>query len=168
VDSTRILGVTETGCDRMSLKTCGKSRHKLFCWYGACLSLTAALAGCGGSAASVNGKLTLDGEPLAGSNRVRVTIMFYPQAGGVPAAALADEQGRYSLSTGSRVGLAPGDYVVVVAATESEAPAYASTEPRKRVITPARYADPKKSMLSAKVKPGRNTFDFDLTSRNTG
>jgi hypothetical protein len=152
----------------MGLKNYRRSRHNLFGWNGVWLCLITALAGCGGSAASVSGKLTLDGQPLAANNRVRVTVMFYPRAGGVPAAALADDAGRYSLSTGSHVGLAPGEYVVVVAATESEAPANPSAEPRKRIITPAKYADPKKSMLSATVKPGRNTFDFDLTSRDTG
>jgi hypothetical protein len=163
-----MLGGAGFDFESISLKNCWRSSQRFFGWYGVFLCLIGSLEGCGGAAASVSGKLTLDGQPLAGNDRVRVTIMFYPQAGGVPAAALADEQGRYSLSTGSQVGLAPGDYVVVVAATESEPPATASAEPRKRVVSPPRYADPKKSMLSAQVKPGRNAFDFDLTSRDAG
>jgi len=121
------------------------------------------ISGCGGAPASVSGKLTLDGKTLAGSNQVRVTIMFYPEAGGAPAGAVADEQGRYQLATGAQVGLAPGKYIVIVAATES-APAATGGIPNKRIITPTEYTDPKKTKLRAEVQPGGNTFDFDLTS----
>jgi hypothetical protein len=89
--------------------------------------------------------------------------MFFPASGsGAPAAALADESGNYSLSTGAQSGLAPGSYVVTLAATEVTPGA--AGEPRKRVITPLRYANPKQSDLRAEVEPGRNTFDFDLRS----
>jgi hypothetical protein len=121
------------------------------------------LPGCGGAPASVSGKLTLDGKALAGSNQARVTIMFYPEAGGAPAGAVADEQGRYQLATGAQVGLAPGKYIVIVAATES-APTAKEGIPNKRIVTPTEYMDPKKTKLRAEVQPGSNTFDFDLTS----
>src|SRR5262245_38392670 len=85
----------------------------LACALGAGLLATVALSGCGNGNASVSGRLTLDGAPLASSERVRVTVMFCPEGGGVPAAALADGDGRYRLSTGAQMGLAPGDYVVV-------------------------------------------------------
>ncbi len=123
----------------------------------------ALLTGCGGGPSSVSGNVTLDGQPLAGKDQTRVTIMFYPESGGAPAAALADEYGGYSLATGAQKGLAPGNYVVIIAATEST-PAAAGGMPGKRMITPAKYADPKQSGFHAEVKPGRNTFDFDLKS----
>jgi hypothetical protein len=121
------------------------------------------LTGCGRAPASVSGKLTLDGKPLAGSNQMRVTIMFYPEAGGAPAGAVADEQGRYQLATGAQVGLAPGSYTVLVAATES-APTAKEGMSKKRIVTPAEYMDAKKTKLRAEVQPGSNTFDFDLKS----
>jgi hypothetical protein len=122
-----------------------------------------ALAGCGNGRSSVRGTLTLDGQPLARTDNVHVTIMFFPASGnGAPAAALADESGNYSLTTGSQSGLAPGTYVVTLAATEV-APV-AGGAPRKRMITPSRYANPKQSDLRAEVEPGRNTFNFDLHS----
>jgi hypothetical protein len=127
------------------------------------LLVVCVLPGCGGAPASVSGKLTLDGKPLAGSNQARVTIMFYPEAGGAPAGAVADEQGRYQLATGAQVGLAPGKYIVIVAATESTPTARADI-PNKRIVTPIEYMDPKKTKLRAEVQPGSNTFDFDLTS----
>jgi hypothetical protein len=110
-----------------------------------------------------------DGEPLAGSDNVRVTIMFYPESGsGAPAAAIADEAGEYVLSTGSQAGLAPGNYVVTLSATEFTPTADPGGMPGKRVLTPARYANPKQSGFRAEVTPGRNTFDFDLQSTAKG
>lgn len=128
------------------------------------LVMSVALTGCGNGLSSVSGDLTLDDQPLAGSDRVRATIMFYPESGGAPAAALADESGGYVLSTGAQDGLAPGNYLVIVSATESSPPAVAGGTPSKRVLTPEKYANPKQSGLRAEVKPGRNTFNFDLKS----
>jgi hypothetical protein len=112
----------------------------------------------------VSGTLTLDGQPLAASDTVRVTIMFYPEGGGAPAAALADTNGRYELSTGGQMGIAQGRYVAVVSATDSSSDA-AGGAPRKKIITPVKYADPKQSGLVADVKPGNNTIDFALESQ---
>jgi hypothetical protein len=131
-----------------------------------CPLFMAILSGCGDGSATVSGRLTLDGEPLAGSNQVRATVMFYPESGGAPAAALADSRGRYQLATGAKVGLAPGNYAVVISATESTSSEGSGDSPKKRVITPAKYADPKQSGFHAEVKPGNNTFDFDMLSKS--
>ena len=156
-------------------KTVGSLRKveptRNWCWspaglrLHAFLILTVVLTGCGSGLSSVSGNLTLDGKPLAGSDNVRVTIMFFPESGsGAPAAALADEEGGYSVSTGSQSGLAPGNYVVTLSATEYRPTDSTGGMPSKRVLTPARYANPKLSGLRAEVQPGRNTFDFDLRS----
>jgi hypothetical protein len=132
-----------------------------------CLALIAC-AGCGNGLSSVSGKLTLDGQPLARSEQVQVTIMFYPESGGgAPAAGMVDESGRYSLSTGRQDGIAPGDYLVALAAVEVK-PSAPGRPPNKRVITPMRYTNPKQSELRAAVQPGSNTFDFELTSEKRG
>jgi hypothetical protein len=123
-----------------------------------------ACAGCGSGLSSVSGKLTLDGQPLARTDQVEITIMFYPESGiGAPAAGIVDESGRYSVFTGRQDGIAPGDYVVTLAAVETK-PAGPGRPPSKRVITPQRYTNPRESELRAAVQPGRNTFDFELTS----
>src|SRR4051812_20217881 len=109
-----------------------QTRRKSISSLGCGLILLFVLSGCSRAPASVSGKLTLDGKALAGSNQVRVTIMFYPEAGGAPAAAIADDQGRYQLATGAQVGLAPGKYTVIVAATES-APKAKGDMPNKRL-----------------------------------
>jgi hypothetical protein len=94
--------------------------------------------------------------------------MFYPESGsGAPAAGIVDESGRYRLSTGRQDGIAPGDYVVTLAAVEVK-PSAPGRPANKRMITPLRYTSPKQSDLRAAVQPGRNRFDFDLTSENRG
>lgn len=132
----------------------------------ACLiALYASLPGCGESLPTVEGNLTLDGQPLAASDTVRVTIMFYPEGGGAPAAALADSSGHYELATGAKEGVAEGRYIAVVSATDSSPSPTAGETPRKKVLTPAMYANPKQSGLVAEIKPGSNTIDFDLKSK---
>src|SRR5262245_58900834 len=77
------------------------------------------LAGCGTDLATVGGAVTLDGRPLAGSDRLRGTVKFSPEDGhGTTAIGYLDEAGRYNLSSGSRAGVLPGKYLVTVSATE--------------------------------------------------
>ena len=67
-----------------------------------------ALAGCGGkSAATVQGKITLDGEPVALGN-----IVLLPASGTGPRAAAAIEQGAYVISADDK--LVPGKYRVEI------------------------------------------------------
>jgi hypothetical protein len=152
---------------------CGAADHgsMLAAAWQLCLAilLSITMSGCGNGLSSVSGRITLDGKPLAGSKSVRVMIMFYPESGtGAPAAAIADESGDYVVSTGSQSGLAPGNYVVTLSATEFTPAADPRGMPTKRVLTPARYANPKESGLRAEVQPGRNTFDFKLHSSAKG
>lgn len=122
------------------------------------------LVGCGDGLGRVSGRLMLDGQPLAGDAQTQVTVMFYPEAGGAPASGMVDEDGEYSVATGASPGIAPGKYVVIIAATKSSASA-PNVPPTKKLITPEKYADPKRSGLTADVQPGRNTFDFALDSK---
>lgn len=128
------------------------------------MTVVASFLGCGNGRPTLSGIITLDGKPLGATEGVRVTIMFYPEGGGAPAGALADANGRYILSTGQQEGIAEGRYVAIISATESTPSASPGGEPQKRVITPARYADPKQSGLAVDVKPGSNTFDLKLES----
>lgn len=127
------------------------------------IALAAALSGCSGSnAASVSGTITLDGQPLPGAN-----VSFYPDEGAnAPAYGQTDSQGRYSLSTGSESGLAPGKYVAVVVATKEPAQPYDATgaEVPPTLVTPAKYSDANKSDLKVEVKAGRNDIPLGLVS----
>ena len=116
--------------------------------------------GCSDGRSSVSAKVTLDGRPLGRMEHRNVTIMFRPEAGGAPASACwtirADTACRQAQG-----GLAPGRYIVTLAAVEN-------SPSGKRVVSPARYTNARESDLRADVKSGSNTFDFDLSSKSGG
>jgi hypothetical protein len=134
-------------------------------WLAAVAILLAASAtGCfGPNAASVSGTVTLDGQALATAN-----VSFYPDggSGGAPAYGQSDANGRYSLSTGSDTGLAPGKYVAVVVATKEPPQPYDATgsEIPPIPITPAKYANVETSDLRVEVKAGKNDIPLALQS----
>ena len=123
----------------------------------------ASVTGCSGpNAASVSGTITLDGQPLPSAN-----VSFYPDGGsGAPAYGQSDVNGRYSLSTGSDTGLAPGKYVAVVVATKEPPQPYDAkgSEIPPIPITPAKYANVETSDLRIDVKAGKNDIPLALQS----
>jgi hypothetical protein len=122
----------------------------------------AAATGCSPNAASVSGTITLDGQALAAAN-----VSFHPDGGsGAPAYGQSDANGRYSLSTGSDAGLAPGKYVAVVVATKEPPQPYDATgsEVPPIPITPAKYGNVSTSDLRVEVKPGKNDLPLALQS----
>jgi hypothetical protein len=126
--------------------------------------LTLCSMGCS-DLASVSGQVTLDDQPLKGGRDLRVTVMFVPESGAsATAAALADEDGQYTLSTGSKSGVQPGNYLVGISAVEMMRSENDSAPPSGRRLTPALYADPQRSGFRAEVQSGSNTFDFHLRS----
>jgi hypothetical protein len=106
----------------------------------------------------------VDGKPLVGSDTVRVTVMFFPESSGAPAAAKLDGSGQYELSTGSQAGLPPGNYTVAISAKEITSAAGGGSQGMHDLAS-STYSDPLTSGLVAEVKPGSNTFDFDLKSK---
>lgn len=111
----------------------------------------------------VTGTITLDGRPLGG-----VVVSFQP-ASGPGVLGMADESGRYELST-------PGRGRDAVAGTHSvwievpvEADAASSVEgvlvTRMPIAdVPARYVDPSTSGLGTTVRVGRTVVDLVLVS----
>ena len=111
----------------------------------------------------------LDDKPLAGGRDLRVTVMFVPESGsGATGAALAGADGEYALSTGSKRGLKPGNYLVGISAVEVLRSNDESAPPSFRPLTPRHYADPNRSGFRAEVLSGRNVFDFNLRSDTRG
>jgi hypothetical protein len=124
----------------------------------------AAIAGCGNGLAQVSGLVTVDDQPLHGGNgNVRVTVQFQPANGvGPTAMGLADENGKYTLSTGSQSGIKPGDYVVSCAAEELVTGKSGVTGARQ--ITDPKYASAKTSGLRFTVQAGKNELNIPLKS----
>jgi len=128
-----------------------------------------AVAGCGGErfpVAPVSGKVTLDGEPLAGAR-----IGFEPRRQGESPNAgpgsygKTDAQGRYELTTlDGRSGAVVGTHDVWIRTYQAKADR-ASGEPVPAVEerVPARYNE--NSILTFEVPPeGTDAADFELSS----
>ncbi len=117
------------------------------------------LVGCSsGAAASVSGKVTLDGAPLDDA-----TITFVPATGGQQQAAWTTvTSGQYTIA--AKDGLGTGQFRVEIRALR--AGSEKTIDPTlisAKEIVPAKYNS--KSELKVEIKPGKNTADFDLKSR---
>lgn len=138
----------------------GRSPRRRF----ACLLATLALiaAGCsdqGAALAPVEGRVTLDGRPVA-----RAALVFAPVGGqGGPAYAVTDDDGRYKLAyTHERQGAVVGECLVRIKT------GFLSIEDeergRKAVETiPAKYN--LQSELKVDVQPDGGPYDFELTTK---
>jgi hypothetical protein len=126
--------------------------------------LVAAVAGCG-RRAEVSGTVTLDGVPVTNG-----VVTFTPRGAGASAYAAIHADGRYTAQTGASVGLAPGDYVVTVAANlpageggpTGPGPYSDGISP---LSTPQRYADRSQSPLRALLKSGTQELRLELSSQ---
>ena len=141
-----------------------RQTERLLARLGALLCL---MAGCGQHAASVAGRVTLDGQP-AGSG----TVAFHPVSGGAVAYGVIQAGGSYALQTGQNQGLTPGEYQVTVQLiappTEDATRAPVSgmmTEAAGRLLSPPRYASLDTTPLRFKITSGRNSVDLKLTSQ---
>jgi hypothetical protein len=124
------------------------------------------LSGCGSELASVSGAVTLDGKAVPGGPQYSGTVSFYrDDGGGAPAIGRIDESGNYELRTGSQSGIEPGTYLVGIAVKRIDPPATDGAMPQLTLITPRRYTSITQSGLSEVVEPGRNTIDFELSSK---
>jgi hypothetical protein len=140
-------------------------------WFDKCAALfvaalfLASLNGCGNGLARVSGQVSLDGRPLRSGSDTRVTVKFQPASGTGPSGVgLVDENGNYSLSTGSQNGLPPGDYVVACSASQLVKAAGSNVAQGARRITDPKYDNPTTSGLKFTVQPGKNELNIPLQS----
>jgi hypothetical protein len=81
------------------------------------LSLSSGCSTGTGGLVTGKGRVTLDGEPVAGAN-----VVFFPAGEEtLQADAITDADGRFSLTTRDGQGVRPGDYKVIVTKLESQA-----------------------------------------------
>jgi hypothetical protein len=113
------------------------------------MGLLILVAGCGRSGyGQVEGKVTFKGQPLVGA-----VIFFVPERGPAAAGAIGDD-GSYRLLTKR-----PGDGAVVGRCKV----AVVSSDPvNKPLPIPTKYLDAETSGLTAEVKEGQNTIDFEV------
>jgi hypothetical protein len=120
------------------------------------------LAGCGGpehpEVGRVSGVVTLDGQPLP-----EATVMFQPTEGRA-SIATTDSAGKYSLTYLDGVpGAKLGSHTVIM---RTEIPGEDGQPPIAKEKLPKKYHE--QSELTAEVKPGSNTFNFDLQTQAGG
>jgi len=134
------------------------------------IAVMLAVAGCSSRPADepplgrVRGKVTMDGQPLAG-----VDIFFNPDKGR-GSMATTDAEGRYDLCYINRtMGAKVGPHKVRIQPTDtpaeerSAAGTSAGTAVSPPPKIPAKYNQ--RSTLTADVKPASNTIDFALESK---
>jgi hypothetical protein len=137
--------------------------------------LTILAAGCGGPSrpetAPTSGRVTYKGQPVAGGR-----IVFFPEPSGAGRQAIGTigPDGRYSLTTfRDGDGAVLGRHRVTIKATRvtgPPSPEEAADQMRRGVdlgvewLVPKKYSRPETSPLTADVKRGDNTIDFDLPS----
>ena len=117
------------------------------------------LSGCRSELATVQGEVTLDGEPLEDA-RIVLEAPDRPTSVGK-----SDAQGRYTVTTGSQKGMYPGDYQVAISAYKTR-DAHGIEAPVPVLRTPKRYNSAGSSGLTAVIQSGRNKgVDFHLTTK---
>jgi hypothetical protein len=132
--------------------------------YGCVLTtLLSGFAGCGPRGpeiASVSGRVTMDGKPLA-----HATVVFIPE-NGRPAGARTDADGNYTLNfSGGRKGAIPGKSMVrITTVREAEHDENGKvTLPGSGEKVPAKYNTA--TTLEFTVEPKKNNVaNFDITS----
>lgn len=132
------------------------------------LAATSVGCGSGDKAVPVSGVVTLDGKPAAGA-----PVMFTPTSPGQPAIGVADDSGKFSLSTPSGTQKIPiGSYRVSVRHVKvsgivSKDGLSGEVQPgglKEEWITPKRYGDPKTSGIEIEVKPGMGPVKLELVT----
>jgi hypothetical protein len=132
-----------------------------------CAFFCCSCSGGGPALYPVDGKILLKGQPLAGA-----TVSFWPKTGEqakvTPSTGVTDEEGRFKLSTGTRTGAPPGDYVVTVIQSR-QIPAKGAKggmsmePPDTEDALHGAYANRTRSQLTATVKAESNQLAaFDL------
>jgi hypothetical protein len=128
------------------------SRNR-FCRGIAGLAVSVVLVSCnksGPDLAPVSGRVTLDGEPVYATE-----VMFYPEGEKSPSVGRTDQEGRYLLryKRGVEGGSVGPNIVRLKTITE------VTHGPQ---LVPDRFITG--SELRREVKPGNNTFDFELNA----
>lgn len=150
---------------------CGRQRHSRTFRDGRLAVLLVALvglSGCGSNLGEVTGVVTLDGQPLRGGGDVRATVYFQPVSGnGTTASGLLNESGQYRISSGSQQGVAPGEYVVTISATQLVRSPSGGPAGGKRITDPS-YANASTSGFKCTVEAGDNEYNLALNSKPAG
>lgn len=137
-------------------------------WTASILVVCLTASGCGDGLASLQGMVTIDGQPAPRG----LVLEFSPLGVGSSSYATTDAEGRYEAAfTFRRKGIEPGEHLVRLLPSQVEPPmpeidasgrpvAPEKTEPAA-VKLPQKYYGEVETIV---VAAGRNTHDFELVS----
>ncbi|MGD9635527.1 MAG: hypothetical protein AB7U97_19760 [Pirellulales bacterium] len=122
---------------------------------------SAVIAGCGrGNFGTVDGIVTLDGQPLDGG-----AISFYPAVSGPVYYADVQPGGSYHLKTSSHDSVIPGSYIATVSHRRGRpSPGMSLREIEALEMVPIRYCNKESSDLKFDVVAGSNAINLEMTS----
>jgi hypothetical protein len=138
-----------------------KPRGLALAFFGLALLLACGCGSRSGSRVEVSGTVTLDGQSVDGG-----AIVFLPQGDGDrPKTGTAIENGKHAIP--AERGPAPGKYRVEIRWQKPTGKMIPSDDPpnlmeETRQVVPEKYNA--RSDLTRDVEPGKNTFDFTLSS----
>lgn len=141
---------------------------RLLAHVGLAVFISLSLPGCGSDSrfGFVEGVVRLDGQPVTTG-----TVRFVPTAGRAASGTIGSD-GRYVLGTYEKSdGALIGTHQVAIIAYQSTAPTGGRPDTSRpssgttRPLVPKHYMSPGTSGLSYDVKPGRNHWEIELTSR---
>lgn len=142
------------------MKICGPGLvHRCWLSVAICVS-TGLIAGCGSSTSkpsgSVSGRVTFQGQPVTSG-----VVNLMSKTLGAGASAPLGEDGKYRLNDPLEVG----DYKVMITPPPPAPPRPEDGPPKPRPTAsdiPNKYRTEATTDLTATVKAGSNTFDFDM------
>ncbi len=112
--------------------------------------------------AKVSGKIFWNDELLTLEDSHRGKVVFRPVSGGANCTGAIDTEGNYTVGTGGRDAIAPGDYLISLSVVEVVPAEDPDQLPEGMPITPKMYASPLTSGLTLMVKSGENVHDIRI------
>lgn len=124
-------------------------------------ALLLGILGCGGSGnVPVSGKLNVNGKAFKPETGTNISINFHAKTGSAFGTAQMAESGDYTVSSGGKPGLPPGDYVVTVTISKPSNPKDPYSLP-KSVIN-ADYGDKSLAKIQMSVKSAAPPGTYDI------
>lgn len=125
---------------------------------GAAVLVLATITGCGGLPATVDGVVTIKGESYAG-----LRVSFIPEAGGATATCTTDEDGEFTVRTGQKFGLVPGDYRITVKGfSKPPSPMMTKAEVDALRVVPEVHSSRQQTPHRAVIEPGSNRVEIAI------
>ena len=135
--------------------------HRVFRLFLLPSALLLGILGCGGSGnVPVSGKLNVNGKLVKPETGTNIAINFHAKAGSAFGTAQLAESGDYTVSSGGKPGLPPGDYIVTVTISKPSNPKDPYSLPKSVINTD--YGDKSLAKIQMSVKSAAPAGSYDI------